>query len=119
MGEAPLSDFSIPACLNSGELRESALKELALKMTRATFDTWLRGTWIASDEPPPKDREGEERVVILARSTYAVDWLANRLSRTMVTTLSRLVGRPVRFEFATTESVELRTLPLPLGWAMI
>jgi hypothetical protein len=98
-GVPSIPEFSIRGCPNSRELWDKALKELALQMTRATFDTWLLGTFVVDYEPVAEGGEGEDRFLIQARSAYAVDWLTNRLMPTIVRTLSRLVRRSVRIEF--------------------
>lgn len=98
-GLPSIPEFQVEGCPNSRKLWDSALKDLALQMTRATFDTWLRGTWIVAYEPAPAGGEERECFVVQAASAYAVDWLTHRLAPTIVKTLSRLVGRPVQVEF--------------------
>ncbi len=95
----PLPDFPIPGGPNSSELWETALRDLSLQMSKATFDTWLRGTWIVGYEPPADGVE-PDRFVIRVKSEYAVGWLSHRLAPVVVRTLERLVGRPVQVEFA-------------------
>ena len=90
-------EFAIPGCVNSRELWETALQDLSLQMSKATFDTWLRGTWVCAYEPP--DGVQVDRFVVQAKSEYAVDWLRHRLAPTVIRTLERLVGRSVQIEF--------------------
>jgi hypothetical protein len=81
--------------LTAAQVWQAALGELELQMTRATFDAWLRGTWLAA-------YDGETFTVAVA-STYAVDWLAHRLNDTVLRTLRRLAGQErasVRFVVA-------------------
>jgi len=73
--------------LDSVALWNQALHELRLQMTRATFDTCMRGTYIA-------DVQGDN-IVIAVRSQYARAWLENRLLPLVQRTLSGLLGRPV------------------------
>lgn len=70
---------------------KSTLGELELQMTRATFNTWLKGTRVVDSE------EGE--FVIGVRNDFAKDWLENRLQDTVLRTLSGIVGRPVEVRF--------------------
>lgn len=48
-----------------------SLSELQLQMTRATFDTWLRGSHVIET--------GDGCLTIAVRHSYAVDWLQHRL----------------------------------------
>jgi chromosomal replication initiator protein len=71
--------------LTAAQVWQAALGELELQMTRATFDAWLRGTWLAA--------YGGETFTVAVASTYAVDWLAHRLNGTVVRTLRRVAGQ--------------------------
>jgi chromosomal replication initiator protein len=62
-------------------------------MTRATFDTWLRGSQVIACE--------EEMLVVHVRHTYAVDWLQNRLMPVIERTLRRHTGPDVAVSFTT------------------
>jgi len=70
---------------------QAALGELELQMTRATFDTWLRGTDVI-------DCQGDVFTVHV-RHAYAVDWLQNRLLPAIKGTLERHAGPNVRVIF--------------------
>jgi chromosomal replication initiator protein len=70
---------------------QAALGELQLQMTRATFDTWLRGSRVITVE--------DDTYTIYVRHTYAVDWLQNRLLSVIRRTLERHVGRAVDVQF--------------------
>ena len=96
---AQLPEVLIPGYGNSRELWDSALGDLKLQMTKATFATWLRDTWIADYRPGTSDRDKEDCLVIGVRNEYAGDWLAHRLSPLIARTLSGLVGHPVQVEF--------------------
>lgn len=77
-------------------LWQAALGELALQMTRATFDTWLRDTrYVGIDEDT-------HTLVIAAKNGYAVEWLENRLMVVIQRTLQRLTsnGTTARFVVA-------------------
>jgi chromosomal replication initiator protein len=56
---------------SADKLWQAVLGELQLQMTRATFDTWLRGSQAIAME--------DNVLTVHVRHTYAVDWLDNRL----------------------------------------
>ncbi len=65
-------------------LWKAALGELELQMTKATFDTWLRGTVaVALDETT---------ITIHCKSTFAQDWLVSTLSRNVNRVLQSISG---------------------------
>lgn len=66
---------------------KKALEELALQMTRATFDTWLRGSLLLSVE--------NGRATLGVRHAYSGDWLQNRLDKVILRTLGRHLDREV------------------------
>jgi chromosomal replication initiator protein len=70
---------------------QAALGELELQMTRATFDTWLRGTEVI-------DCQGDV-LTVYVRHAYAVDWLQNRLLPVIKGTLQRHAGPNVQVVF--------------------
>ena len=70
---------------------QAALGELQLQMTRATFDTWLRGSRVVA--------VAEGTYTIYVRHTYAVDWLQNRLLSVIKRTLERHAGTAVEVCF--------------------
>jgi hypothetical protein len=69
------------------EVWKKAQEELALQMTRTTFDTWLRSALLL--------RVDDGRATLGVRHAYAVDWLKNRLDRVIRDTLGRHLDRPV------------------------
>lgn len=69
----------------------AALGELQLQMPRATFDTWLKGTYAIAYE--------DGTFVIGVHSAYARDWLENRLAGKIKRTLSNIVGRSVEIKY--------------------
>lgn len=73
------------------------LEELALQMTRATFDTWLRGSFVMGSEQDPEG--GPIRLEIGVPNAYAVDWLQNRLLGVVLRTVERIAGRPAVIRF--------------------
>ena len=66
------------------KLWQTVLGELQLQMTRATFDTWLRGTQALAFE--------DNTLTVHVRHAYAVDWLQNRLLPVIRRTLRRHAG---------------------------
>lgn len=83
---------------SSAELWSNVLGELQLRMMRATFDTWLRGSWIAEFEAG-RGQNGKDRFVVRVRHAYGVDWVANRLNPTIVEALERMHGHPVEVAY--------------------
>ncbi len=75
------------------KLWQAALGELQLQMTRATFDTWLRGSRVVACE--------DGALTLYVRHAYAVDWLQNRLLATIKRVLKRLAGRDMEVVFTT------------------
>jgi len=80
---------------NIQELWEQILQELELQMTRATFDTWLRGSSVVGMQ--------DDVLVVRVRDQYAAEWLDTRLALPINRTVEGVTGRPlnVRFEGAT------------------
>jgi hypothetical protein len=73
----------------------ACLGELQLQMTQATFDTWLRNSRFLRCE--------DGTFVIGVKSTYARDWLENRLHATIKRTLARLTHEEVNVKFVVSE----------------
>jgi DNA-binding transcriptional ArsR family regulator len=77
-----------------GEARQlwaTSLGELQLQMTRATFDTWLRGSQVIE--------ANEGHLTIAVRHAYAVDWLQNRLLPVVKRTVQRHARGEVEITF--------------------
>ncbi|MCL4370510.1 MAG: DnaA/Hda family protein, partial [Chloroflexi bacterium] len=70
---------------------EAALGELQLQMTKANYDTWLRDTFLASQE--------DGVFVIGVGSPFAADTLEQRLSPMIRKVLSSVVGHEVHLRF--------------------
>jgi chromosomal replication initiator protein len=69
----------------------ATLGELQLQMTRATYDTWLRGSQVVSCE--------DNSFVVYVQHAYAVDWLQNRLLPIIERTLRRHAGPEATITF--------------------
>ena len=83
--------LSVPGTdLDSVALWKQALHELRFQMTRATFDTCMQGTYIASVQG--------DVVTIAVRSQYARAWLENRLLPLVQRTLTGLLGKSVNVQ---------------------
>jgi chromosomal replication initiator protein len=80
------------------KLWEAVLGELQLQMTRATYDTWLRGSRVVDFR--------EDILIVHVRHAYAVDWLQNRLLPTIRRTLRRRAGCSLDVEF-TAQALDL------------
>jgi DNA-binding transcriptional ArsR family regulator len=68
-----------------------SLDELKLQMTKATFDTWLRGSQVVE--------AGDDSLTIAVRHAYAVDWLQYRLLPAIQPTVARHAGGNIRITF--------------------
>lgn len=70
---------------------KATLGELELQMTKATFNTWLKGARLLACE--------DDEYVIGVRNDYAKDWLENRLQDTILRALSAITGNRVSLRF--------------------
>jgi hypothetical protein len=68
-----------------------SLGELQLQMTRATFDTWLRGSEVVE--------VGDGCLIVAVRHAHAVDWLQNRLLPVIERTVTRHADGEVKITF--------------------
>lgn len=66
---------------DANRLWTAILGELSLQMTRATFDTWLRGSCVIAYDPPA--------LTVHVRHQYAIEWLEHRLMALMERTTRR------------------------------
>lgn len=72
-------------------LWDAALGHLQVQVTRANYETWLRGT-------AGLDYDGS-RLKVGVPSDFARQWLADRLSPAIRTALARIEGRPIDVVF--------------------
>jgi chromosomal replication initiator protein len=77
--------------MQPAQLWDVALGELQLQMTKANFDTWLKGTFQVAQE--------DSHFVIGVGSPFAVETLEQRLSPMIRKVLSGIVGHEVGIEF--------------------
>ena len=73
------------------EAWQSALGQLQLEMSKASFDTWVRDTRVISLQ------NGE--FLIGASNAYARDWLESRLTSTVSRLLTGILNEPVKVQF--------------------
>jgi len=77
--------------MNAEQAWQAALGELQLQLTKPTFDTWVKNTYVISWE--------DCTFLVGVHNGYAKDWLENRLLTTIKRTLSSIVGRTVEVRF--------------------
>jgi hypothetical protein len=80
-----------PATLQPAEpdVWQTVLGQLQLQMTRATFENWIKDTWLVSCD-------GGQWVVAV-KSEFAKDWLENRLAKTILQASRQQGAREVKF----------------------
>jgi chromosomal replication initiation ATPase DnaA len=79
----------------SGELWPQVLEILKLSTTKATFETWLQKTTA---------RLEDDRLIVLAESNFAQDWLDNRLRESIERAVAQVAGQTVSIEFRVAET---------------
>ncbi len=84
------------ATMDLKQFWQQVLGELELQMTRATFDTWLRGSTVVGFEAGV--------LVIGVKNAYAVAWLQNRLYPMITRTLQGLSPEVADCRFVVVES---------------
>lgn len=77
--------------MDAHRIWQAAQGELQLQMTRATYDTWLKGTFAVSYE--------DGLLVVGVENPYAKEWLENRLLGTIKRTLAGILGHTVEVRF--------------------
>jgi chromosomal replication initiator protein len=73
------------------EMWQTALGQLQMQMTRATFDTWVKQSRGLAYE--------DGTFIVGVASGYAKDWLENRLHNTIRRTLTSVLGRSVEVRY--------------------
>jgi chromosomal replication initiator protein len=92
--------------MNAEQAWQAALGELQLQLTKPTFDTWVKSTYVISWE--------DGAFVIGVHNGYAKDWLENRLLTTIKRTLTGIVGRSVDVNFVVRPRRPRAVSPEPL-----
>lgn len=91
MPEQPLARPEPPAAVDAHAVWQMLLGELALQMPSATYNTWVRDTWVIAYE------DGE--FIIGIPNGFARDWLENRLRHKIKRALSSIIHRSVQVNF--------------------
>ena len=81
---------------------QSALGQLQMEMPKASFDTWVRDTQIASYE--------DGLFTVTVHNAYARDWLESRLSSTVTRLLMGIMNRSVEVTFVVRSNEGCRDL---------
>ncbi len=92
--------------MKADQMWQTALGQLQMQMTRATFDTWVRQTSVLSYE--------DGMFFIGVHNGYAKDWLENRLHALISRTLSDIVGHSVQVRFVVWNKPEAEDPCTPL-----
>ena len=77
--------------MNAEQAWQSALGQLQMEMPKASFDTWVRDTQIASYK--------DGLFTVSVHNAYARDWLESRLSSTVTRILMGIMNRSVEITF--------------------
>jgi len=102
------------------EVWQSVLADFELKLSKANFTTWFRNTGIAHYD------KGE--IIICVPNTFTKSWLEKKYHSTLVKSLERITGRPIKkidysvenlknideYECTTSQEPTVSTLHTPL-----
>ncbi len=91
LAEEELTQEQVYTSFDPHTIWQTLLSELALQMPAASYNTWVRDTWVLGYE------DGEFLIGI--PNAYARDWLENRLRSKIKRALSMLVQRSVQVNF--------------------
>lgn len=78
------------------------LEQLRLQMTQATFDSWVKDTWVIS--------QTDKSLVIGTKSAFAKDWLEHKLFGTINRTVCNVIGPVDNISFVVVEPVDSRKI---------
>ncbi len=87
--------------MNPRDIWHAALGELQLQMTKATFDTWVRPTRALSYE--------NGAMTVGVHSSYAKEWLENRLDATIRRTVAGILGQSTEVHYVIDRSPRTQT----------
>ncbi len=73
------------------ELWQTALRDLQLQMTRATFDNWFRGTQAIS--------LANDALTVRVRDQYAKKWIEHAFQQTVERTVAAIAGRTIEVRY--------------------
>ncbi|MDM8532975.1 chromosomal replication initiator protein DnaA [Anaerolineales bacterium HSG25] len=77
--------------MNNDKIWNEVLSQLETQMTQATFDGWLKNTWLVS--------HNNQEVVVGTETTFVKDWLENRLFNNISRTVNNVLGHDVAIKF--------------------
>ena len=77
--------------MNAEQSWQAAVGQLQMEMPKATFDTWVRDAQFLSYE--------DGTITIGLKNAYARDWLDNRITSTVIRSLSGIMNRNVKVKF--------------------
>ena len=77
--------------MNPQQAWQAALGQLQMDMSKAAYDTWVRNTELITHQ--------NCNFKVGVQNAYARDWLASRLSDTVVRLLTGLMGEPQTVTF--------------------
>ena len=80
-------NIELPPLRAAQESWQSVLGQLQMEMPRASFDTWVRDTQVASFDG--------KVLTVSVRNNYARDWLELRLTSTISRLLIGIMNQPV------------------------
>jgi chromosomal replication initiator protein len=92
--------------MNADQVWQSALGQLRTQMTQATFDTWVKGTRVVSQD--------QDKLTIGTKNPFAKDWLENRLYTTINRTVTGIMGHPIDIKFIVDAEGGAEQVTLPL-----
>lgn len=88
---AAAGDETKASPLRDSTIWDHALVQLGLQMTKATFDTWLKGTTLVS--------QGDGTVAVACPDDTVKQWLQDRIATMAERALAGIVGEAVSVEF--------------------
>ncbi|MBN1995292.1 MAG: chromosomal replication initiator protein DnaA [Anaerolineae bacterium] len=92
--------------MNADQVWQTALGQLQMQMTQATFDTWVKNTHIVAQD--------KDILTVGTKSAFAKDWLENRLLATINRTVTGIMGYPVDIKFIVDAEGGAEQVTLPL-----
>jgi DnaA N-terminal domain len=90
-GHALSPQHALPLRPAPNPMWQEVKERLEMQLTKATYDNWIRPTELVS-------MEGNEWVIQCA-SSFAQDWLANRLNGTLTKMVASVTGREIELKF--------------------
>ena len=96
-----VSDRCVPhahPCVELQSIWQPVLQELGLSMTKATYNSWLKDTLLL--EVDIDDQSGLQQWTVGVGNQYGVDWLTNRLNKTVIEPVATAVcGQPISISY--------------------